>query len=379
MSFWKRKTFALFMILMACIGMMAQAEATGGPVIPGQPPLSKTVVVGSLTRDPDLVQSTRPVTMGREIVISGPGQTVPQETYDVLMRGGNFFDASIALQWMTMSQGNQFLNQTAIPNMYNVKEHRASAHLGLGTNPALITLDLVRNVLKLQFPPGEADVIPTAPNPNGTGAWIRAGIIPAPDSMIAILDRYGTMSWKQATEGVYGAYTDGIPAYGGFVSTSRSMYSNVKQMTWPIYVETRAYWGQNGPNPKEGALMKRPGAARIIREMADAEAAALAEGKTRSEGLKAARDEFYKGDFAKTIDQFSRDTGGYTRWSDYAAYQGYWIEQEDMIHTNFMGIDFYADTPNSQGPALIMVLDMIEAAKEVLGKSLFEMGYKTPD
>jgi len=359
-------------LFMAIVGFTMFAEATGGPVLPGQPALSKTVAVGALTKDPDLMQSTRPVTMGREIVISGPGMTVPQETYDVLARGGNFFDASIALMWTTMWGGNQFFGQTAIPNMYNAKEKRASAHLGMGTNPALIDLNLVRNVLKLQVPPNETDL-------NGVGAWIRAGVAPEPDTMTAILDRYGTMSWKQANKGVYEMGLDGVPAYGGFVSTSRSMFSNKAQMGWPIYVETRAYWGQNGPNPKEGALLKRPGVSRIIREMADAESAALAAGKTRSEALQAARDEFYMGSFAKTIDQYSRDTGGYTRWSDYAAYQGYWVEQEDMIHTTFMGIDFYADSPQSQGPALIMVLNMIDVAKEVLGKSLYEMGYWTPD
>jgi gamma-glutamyltranspeptidase/glutathione hydrolase len=359
-------------MLIAFVGLAVFAEATGGPVIPGQPPLSKTVVVGALTKDPDLVQSTRPVTMGREIVISGPGMTVPQETYDVLMRGGNFFDASIPLMWTTMWAGNQFFGQTAQPSMYNAKEKRATAHLGMGTNPALIDLNLVRNVLKLQFPPNEADM-------GGVGAWIRAGVLPAPDTMTAVLDRYGSMTWKQATKGIYEMGLDGIPSYGGFVNTSRSMFSNKAQMSLPIYVETRAYWGQNGPNPKEGALLKRPGVSRLIGEMADAEAAALAAGKSRSEALTAARNEFYMGGFAKAIDQFSRDTGGYTRWSDYAAYKGEWVEQETMIHTTFMGIDFYADSPVSQGPALIMVLNMIEAAKEVLGKSLFEMGYWTPD
>jgi len=375
----KGKFFVLLIVLTVGVGAMLQAEAAGGPVIPGQPPLSKTVVVGALTKDPDLVQSTRPVTMGREIVISGPGMMVPQQTYDTLQRGGNFFDASIALMWTTMWGGNQFFGQTGIPVFFDAKTHRAQAYYGMGTNPALITLDLVRNVLKLQCPPNETDVIPTAPNPNGTAAWVRAGVLPEPDAMCAILDRFGTMSWKQANQGISDMSLNGYPAYGGFVNTSRAMFTNTQNMQWPIYTETRAYWGQNGPNPKEGALMKRPGVVKLIKEMSDAEGAALAAGKSRSEGLRAARDEFYKGGFAKAIDQFSRDTGGYTRWSDYASYQGYWVEQQDMIHTNFMGIDFYTATPNDQGPALVMMLNMIDVAKEVLGKSLFEMGYNTPE
>jgi len=368
----QRTVFAALIVLMAFLSMMVHAEATGGPVVPGQPPLSKTVVVGELVRDPDLVQSAKPVTMGREIVISGPGVQVAQQAYDTILKGGNFYDACMAFMWMTACQGGQFMPGTASPALFNAKEHRAAAHVGIGTAPGLLNMDLVRNVLKLQYPSNETDM-------NGVGAWVRANLIPMPDSMIAILDRWGTMSWKQAMQGCYDAHMNGIPAYAGFVSTARSMFQNKYQMSLPIYQEWRAYWGQAGPNIKEGFPLKRPGAARLIREMADAEQAALAAGKSRHEALVAARDEFYLGGFAKAIDQFSRDTGGFTRWSDYASYVGQWFEQEEMPHSTFMGIDFYTTPPNDQGPMLLMVLNMLELCKDVTGKTLIELGYMTAD
>ncbi len=373
MVYRNRKAANMVLVaLLTLVGMAVFAEAPGGPVIPGQPPLSKTIVTGNVVRDPDLAVGTRQVTVGREIVMSGPSQQVVQEAYDVILRGGNFYDAVMPSMWLTALLGGQFMHGTGLFSTFNATEHKAAAYIGVGTAPALMTMDLVRNQLKLQFPPNETDL-------NGVGAWLRANVIPMPDSMIALLDRWGTMSWTQAMQGTYEAMVEGIPISASFASTARSMFTNKAQMNLPIYVETRAFWGQLGPNVKEGYPMQRPGAARIIRDMSDAEQAALAAGKSRHEALMAARDAFYLGGFAKAIDQFSRDTGGFTRWSDYAAYKGQWVEQADMPHTTFMGIDFYADSPQSQSPTLIMILNMLEEAKNVTGKSLLEMGYNTPD
>jgi gamma-glutamyltranspeptidase/glutathione hydrolase len=361
-----RITIALLITLMLFIGATAYAQAPGGPVVPGQPPLSKLIVTGSLVADPDLAVGTRQVTTGREIVMSGPGQQVVQEAYDNILKGGNFYDAAMPMMWLTACLGGQFMPGTGMIATYNAKEHRAASYIGVGTAPALLTMDLVRNVLKLQFPSNETDL-------GGVGAWVRANLIPQPDTMVALLDRWGTMSWTQAMQGTYEAMMDGIPLSPSFTNTARRMFTNKNQLTLPIYVETRSFWGQGGPNIKEGFMMKRPGAARIIREMADAEQAALAAGKSRHEALVAARDEFYKGGFAKAIDQFSRDTGGFTRWSDYAAYAGQWVEQEEMPHSTFMGVDFYCDSPVSQSPTLIMVFNMLE------NFDLLKMGYNTPE
>lgn len=368
----RRITISLIITMMVFAGLMVQAQSMGRAAVPKQPPLSKTVIVGNLIKDPDLVQSAKPPVMGREIVISGPGMPVAQQAYDVFLKGGNFFDAAMPFMWMTANMGGQFMPGTAPAALYHAKEHKAAAHIGVGTAPALLTMDLVRNVLKLQFPSSETDM-------NGVGAWVRANLIPLPDTMIAILDRWGTMSWKQSMEGAYDAMMNGVPAYPSFTNTARSLFTNKAKMTLPIYVEDRAVWGQGGAKMPEGFPIKRIGAGRIIREMADAEQAALAAGKSRHEALIAARDEFYKGGFAKAIDQFARDTGGFTRWADYAAYQGYWVEQGDMPHTTFMGIDFYTDPPQSQAPMLLQILNMLEQCEAITGKTLVELGYNTPE
>lgn len=369
--------FALVITLM-CIGMMVQAEAAGGPVLPGQPPLSKIVVTGSSVRDPDLFIGSKPITMGKEVVMSGPSQSVPQEAYDIWLKSKNIFDAAIPLATLTACLGGQWMPGTAMPAIWDAKNHAYSTYSGNGTAQALMTLDFVRNVLKLQYPSEQGDTILGVPN---AGSWIQSNLIPMPDMLIAVLDRFGTMSWTQAMAGVYEKFQYGIPATASVASSARSQYTNKNRMSLPIYAEQRALDTQGGPNMKEGYLYLRRGAARFVKEMSNAEQAALAGGATRSAALWAARDEFYLGGFAKAIDQFSKDTGGFTRYSDYAVYQGIWYEQNslDVAHTKFMGVDFYGDSPIGQGITSLMTLNMISLAKEVTGKTLIEMGYGTTE
>jgi gamma-glutamyltranspeptidase / glutathione hydrolase len=194
-----------------------------------------------------------------------------------------------------------------------------------------------------------------------------------------VLDRFGTMSWTQATEEMFKAFRDGIPAASSVASSARSSFTSKNTMTRPINVQNRAELTQGGPNMKEGYFYLRTGSVKLIKEMSEAEQKALAEGADRSAGLKAARDEFYRGNFAKTIDQFSRDTGGYTRYSDYYAYYGKWYEQEQLPHTTFMGYDFWTDVPVSQASMDLMMFNLIELCKVATGKEIWELGYYTPD
>lgn len=384
MMYRNRKFAFALIVLLTCVSMMVQAEAAGGPVVPGQPPLSKTVIMGSSVRDPDLFIGSKPITLGKEVVMSGPSQSCPQEAYDVWLKTKNIWDAAPALGYLTACLGGQWMPGTSVPSIFDAKTHRYSTHLGIGSCQAMMTLDLVRNVLKLQYPSGGSDNVlgPDGlmkPEYQGNGAWIQSNLIPLPDSMIAVLDRFGTMSWSQAMAGVYEKFQYGIPATPSVASSARSVFTSTNTMTRLIQAGIRQERTQGGPNMKEGYLYLRTGAAKSIKEMMNAEQAALAAGASRTDALRAARDEFYKGNFAKALDQFSKDTGGYTRYADYALYEGKWYEQEEVPHTTFMGVDFYADMPVSQAICTLMILNMLELSKEVTGKTLVELGFQTPD
>lgn len=69
------------------------------------------------------------------------------------------------------------------------------------------------------------------------------------------------------------------------------------------------------------------------------------------------RDVFYKGDFAKTIDAFMKENGGYLSYDDLASHKSEWVEP---VSTNYRGYDVWELPPNGQGIAALQILGMME-------------------
>ena len=92
---------------------------------------------------------------------------------------------------------------------------------------------------------------------------------------------------------------------------------------------------------------------------------------TRSEGIRAARDAFYKGEPARAVDRFfAEHVDGQMTYEDMAAYEGAW---DEPLHTTYRGYDVYTADAWSQGPRLILMLNMLE------NFDLQALGYNTPE
>jgi len=139
-------------------------------------------------------------------------------------------------------------------------------------------------------------------------------------------------------------------------------------LTYPYNVK---FWFPRGiGNERIGDLMVNRDLGRLMRLMMDAEKNALARGGDRTKGIRAARDAFYKGDAARAAAKFYRENDGILTYEDLAGYEGKWMEP---LHTTFMGYDVYACDGWSQGPRLILMLNMLEAF------DLESLGYNTAD
>ena len=69
--------------------------------------------------------------------------------------------------------------------------------------------------------------------------------------------------------------------------------------------------------------------------MVEAEKTALASGASRTAAIDAVRDEFYRGEIAKKIGEFSKANGGLLRYEDLAAFK---LTPEDPVSTDFHGM-----------------------------------------
>jgi gamma-glutamyltranspeptidase/glutathione hydrolase len=96
-----------------------------------------------------------------------------------------------------------------------------------------------------------------------------------------------------------------------------------------------------GHAPVPGDIFKNPDLARTYRILAEK-----------------GRDAFYRGEIARTIDAFSTRIGGYLRLKDFEDHASTWVEP---VSTSYRGYDVWELPPNSQGIAVLEMLNILEA------------------
>jgi gamma-glutamyltranspeptidase/glutathione hydrolase len=96
----------------------------------------------------------------------------------------------------------------------------------------------------------------------------------------------------------------------------------------------------DGRAPRKGEIFKNPKLANTLAMIA-----------------KNGRDEFYKGDVARTIDAFMKREGGYLSYDDLAAHKSEWVKP---VSANYRGYDVWELPPNGQGIAALQILNILE-------------------
>src|SRR5438477_307968 len=141
--------------------------------------------------------------------------------------------------------------------------------------------------------------------------------------------------------------------------------ANQKLHKYPT--SSKLYLPDNTP-PKAGEIFRNPDLARTLRKLVEAEKLNLRKG--RHAALKAARDRFYKGDIAQEMARFSEENGGLFRYEDFANYTA---KVETPVSTDYRGYRVYKNKSNTQGPAELILLNMLE------GYDLRAMGHNSAE
>jgi gamma-glutamyltranspeptidase / glutathione hydrolase len=198
------------------------------------------------------------------------------------------------------------------------------------------------------------------------GGQIPAGlprtVVPAaPDAWCTALERWGTMSFAD----VAAAATE--HASRGFAVSRFSAYqmgNNVeKYKRWPSSI---ALYLRDGRAYREGEVLVQQELGETLARMAAAERRA---GGSREAGVRAARDEFYRGETAKRIAEFHRANDGPLSAADLAAFS---VEVEPALRTTFGAYEVAACGFWCQGPALLQMLNLLD------GLDLVALGHNSP-
>jgi gamma-glutamyltranspeptidase/glutathione hydrolase len=264
----------------------------------------------------------------------------------VLGAGGNAIDAGVAAG---LTLGVVHPDMVSVAGVAPILVHLARTGetfqvSGVGPYPRASTLEYFRG-LGNQIPPGlPRTVVPAAP-----AAWCAA------------LERWGTMSFAD----VAAAAT--VHAGRGFPVSSFSAYQLTanadKYRRWPT---SSALYLNNGRAFRMGERLVQAELAETLTRMARAEAKA---GGTRATGVRAARDEFYRGETAKRIAEFHRAEKGPLTAEDLASFE---VEIERAIVGTWGAWQVGVCGFWCQGPVLLQMLNLLE------GTDLAALGHNSP-
>jgi len=285
--------------------------------------------------------------IGTRWAVAGGHPLATEAAAQVLSGGGNAIDAGVAAG---LCLGVVHPDMVSVAGVAPILVHLAGSGqtwqvAGVGPYPRTSTLEYFQTRHGGQIPPGlPRTVVPAAPD-----AWCTA------------LERWGTLTFSE----VAAAATE--HAERGFAVSEFSAYqmaSNAeKYRRWPT---STALYLKDGRAYRAGEVLVQRELAETLRRMAAAERRA---GGSRADGIRAARDEFYRGETARLIAEFHRREGGPLALSDLAEFA---VEVAPALRGTFETWEMATCGYWCQGPVLLQMLNMLE------GLDLKSLGHNSP-
>jgi gamma-glutamyltranspeptidase/glutathione hydrolase len=265
----------------------------------------------------------------------------------VLATGGNAVDAGVAAG---LTLGVVHPDMVSVAGVAPVLVHVAATGQtwevsGVGPYPAASSREYFLRRHGGQIPPGlPRTVVPAAPD-----AWCTA------------LERWGTMSFADVAAAATEHAQRGFPVSG---FSAFQMGSNAdKYRRWP---SSAALYLRDGRAYRMGEVLVQTELGETLARMAAAERRA---GGSRADGVRAARDEFYREETARRIAEFHRAHDGPLAAADLANFR---VEVAPALRTSFRDWEVAACGFWCQGPVLLQILNMLE------GVDLVALGHNSP-
>lgn len=259
----------------------------------------------------------------------------------MFQKGGNAVDAACAMlgatstMWDVLSWGGE--TQALI---YNPNTGKVLGINALGVAPTGATAAFFKEQ-GMTYPPEYGALAAVTP---GT-----------PGGLMVMLAEYGTLRLKDVLEPSM-QMADGYPIDQETADSIEREKERIK--AWPYAREVfLTHPGEPREAPHPGEIFRQPDLLETLRKLVEAEAAALAAGKSRKEAIYAAYDRFYKGDIAEEFVRGTREQGGLITMNDLANWQVY---IEEPVMTTYKGIEVYKLTSWVQGPVMLQALNMLE-------------------
>ncbi len=256
----------------------------------------------------------------------------------MFQQGGNAVDAAVAMlaatatMWDVLSWGGE--TQALV---YHPEERRVIAVNALGVAPTGATPEYFRE-RGLEFPPD-----------SGIESMVTPG---TPGGLMTMLANWGTLSLADVLAPAI-EMTEGYPIEAEAVASIRRTAEEMR--SWPY--TSAVFFPDGGDGPEAGELFVQNDLGNTLRKLVEAEAQALAEGKSRADAIQAAYDRFYRGDIAEELVRGAREQGSSMTMADLDTWQVY---IEEPVMTTYKGIEVYKLQTWVQGPVMNQTLNILE-------------------
>ncbi len=271
----------------------------------------------------------------------------------VFQRGGNAVDAACAMlgatstMWDTLGWGGE--TQALI---YDPNQKKVIGINGLGVAPTGATAEFFKD-MDLEYPPATGPLAAVTP---GT-----------PGALMVMLAEWGTMSLAEVLQPSI-EMADGYAIEASAADNlerNKELFKEWGRYSTDVFLP---HLGEEREAPHPGEIFRQPNLAATLRKLVEAEADALAEGKTRKEAIYAAYERFYKGDIAAEFARGAQEVGGLITVEDLANWE---VKIEEPVMTTYKDIEVYKLTHWVQGPVMLQALNILE------NLDLQSMGYNS--
>ena len=303
-----------------------------------------------------LRETTRPVVSATQGVISSGHYLTSMAGMRLLLSDGNAFDAlaaSVFAAAVVEPLANYSLAAEGVIMLYDAASSEMLSLSGQGVAPEKATVDF--------YTSQGLDTIPTGPGPQAHLSFTVPGIVHA---LISLVERYGTKTIGEVLAPAIHYADRGIPNYEYMLERLKASDTRKQFDLYPPGGTDIFY--DNGRMPAPGSVLVQPGMANTLKQIAAAENAASGH---RLDGLRAARDAFYKGPIARTIVEGAQAVGGILSMEDLA---GYGSQFHEPVKSTYKGYEVFSHSTWTQGPVLSQTLNMLESF------DLKAMGHNSP-
>lgn len=282
--------------------------------------------------------TARPTIAGTRHMVSAGHYLAATAAFEILEAGGNAFDAGVAGGLVLGVVQSELVNIAGVAPIiaFEAGTGKVRTISGLGCWPKAISPTLFEKEHGSTIPHG----------------LLRTVVPAAPDAWILALQKFGTMTFGEVAQAAIRLARDGFvmyPLMSELIATFEEEYSR-----WP---SSSAIYLPNGKPPAVGDIFIQSDLSRTLQYMVDQEKAKAGEG--RAAGLNAARAAFYEGDIARTIVAYHEANGGLLRMDDMRDFRS---EIENSEHVTFGDLQVHGCGPWCQGPALLQMLQILQAA-----------------